>query len=212
MDIFPDWLGQTGSSVVGIAGYRTVTGPIKDVHGNDLANGRLRINPIFPVVAGTTFVAPAGVDEPIVDGQVAIPLAAPGKYGFLVVDQYGETLWSFQAVVTDDTDAAISLAELYLSRDSNDCPMTEGDFVPTTFTSLLDTPNSLIGSAGKLLVVGDDEDDVQVSPRMLWGSGDPEGVVTADVGTIFIREDGSPGATMYLKESGSGTSAGWVAK
>ena len=62
MDIFPDWLGQTGSSVIGIAGYRTVTGPVKDVLGNDLLEGRLKINPLFPVVEGTTFVAPTDLD------------------------------------------------------------------------------------------------------------------------------------------------------
>lgn len=43
------------------------------------------------------------------------------------------------------------------------------------------------------------------------GSGSPEGVVTAEVGSLFTRADGGAGTTLYIKESGSGNT-GWVAK
>lgn len=43
------------------------------------------------------------------------------------------------------------------------------------------------------------------------GAGDPEGVVTAPVGSLFLRTDGGAGTTLYVKESGSGNT-GWVAK
>jgi hypothetical protein len=43
------------------------------------------------------------------------------------------------------------------------------------------------------------------------GSGSPEGVVTAPVGSLFLRADGSPGSTFYVKESGVGNT-GWAAK
>lgn len=43
------------------------------------------------------------------------------------------------------------------------------------------------------------------------GSGSPEGVVTASVGTIYLRTDGGAGTTLYVKESGTGNT-GWVAK
>ncbi|TMV48301.1 hypothetical protein FE783_17410 [Paenibacillus mesophilus] len=43
------------------------------------------------------------------------------------------------------------------------------------------------------------------------GSGSPEGVVTAPVGSLFLRADGSPGSTLYVKESGVGNT-GWAAK
>lgn len=43
------------------------------------------------------------------------------------------------------------------------------------------------------------------------GAGSPEGVVTADVGTLYLRTDGGPGTTLYSKESGSGSS-GWEPK
>lgn len=43
------------------------------------------------------------------------------------------------------------------------------------------------------------------------GAGSPEGVVTAAVGTLYLRTDGAPGTTLYSKESGSGSS-GWEPK
>lgn len=43
------------------------------------------------------------------------------------------------------------------------------------------------------------------------GSGDPDGAVTAPVGSIYIRTSGGSGTTLYVKESGTGSS-GWVGK
>lgn len=43
------------------------------------------------------------------------------------------------------------------------------------------------------------------------GSGSPEGVIAAGIGSLFLRLDGSAGTTIYVKESGSGTT-GWVGR
>lgn len=43
------------------------------------------------------------------------------------------------------------------------------------------------------------------------GTGTPEGVVTAGVGSLFLRTDGGALTTLYIKESGAGNT-GWVAK
>lgn len=43
------------------------------------------------------------------------------------------------------------------------------------------------------------------------GSGTPEGVVTAPVGSLYTRTDGGASTTLYIKESGTGNT-GWVAK
>jgi hypothetical protein len=43
----------------------------------------------------------------------------------------------------------------------------------------------------------------------LSGSGSPEGVVTALIGSIYRRIDGAGGTTIYFKESGTGNT-GWV--
>ena len=47
--------------------------------------------------------------------------------------------------------------------------------------------------------------------RITSGSGSPEGVVSGKVGSMYLRADGGPGTTLYIKESGAG-STGWVAK
>jgi len=43
------------------------------------------------------------------------------------------------------------------------------------------------------------------------GSGSPEGVVVANVGSVFQRTDGGASTSHYIKESGTGNT-GWVAK
>ena len=43
-----------------------------------------------------------------------------------------------------------------------------------------------------------------------WGTGTPEGAVSASVGSVFFRTDGASGTTLYVKESGTGNT-GWRA-
>lgn len=49
--------------------------------------------------------------------------------------------------------------------------------------------------------------------NLIWltGTGTPEAVVTADVGSLFTRTNGGAGTTLYVKETGTGNT-GWVAK
>lgn len=90
-----------------------------------------------------------------------------------------------------------------------------------------------VSSSGHLLAVTDNAYDIGASgatrPRNLYtsggasiggiltsdnikrGTGSPEGAVTGNVGDIYIRTDGTPGATLYVKESGTGNT-GWAAK
>lgn len=49
------------------------------------------------------------------------------------------------------------------------------------------------------------------APFSSSGNGSPEGVVTAIVGSFYLRKDGGAGTTFYVKESGAGNT-GWVAK
>jgi hypothetical protein len=44
------------------------------------------------------------------------------------------------------------------------------------------------------------------------GSGSPNGVVTANPGSLYLNTSGGSGTTLYVKESGSGTNTGWVGK
>jgi hypothetical protein len=47
---------------------------------------------------------------------------------------------------------------------------------------------------------------------IFWGTGSPNTVVTASVGAIFLRLDGGAGTSIYIKESGTSTNTGWIAK
>ena len=47
--------------------------------------------------------------------------------------------------------------------------------------------------------------------KVISGSGSPEGVYGAVVGSLYLRSDGGAGTSLYVKESGS-SSIGWVAK
>jgi hypothetical protein len=49
------------------------------------------------------------------------------------------------------------------------------------------------------------------APKILSGTGSPEGVVTAGVGSLYTRSDGGTNTTLYVKQSGTGNT-GWAAK
>lgn len=49
------------------------------------------------------------------------------------------------------------------------------------------------------------------SAKWTSGAGSPEGVLSAVVGSIWLRTDGGANTTFYIKETGSGNT-GWVAK
>lgn len=68
----------------------------------------------------------------------------------------------------------------------------------------LNTGNLVIGTAGK---------GISLPGGITWtsGAGSPEGVVTAPVGSLYSRSDGSLLSSLYVKESGSGNT-GWVGK
>lgn len=50
-----------------------------------------------------------------------------------------------------------------------------------------------------------------VSQKVYNGVGSPEGVVVAQIGSIYLRLDGAASTSMYVKESGS-AATGWIAK
>ena len=61
----------------------------------------------------------------------------------------------------------------------------------------------VITPAGALLPGG-------TTSGMYAGSGSPNGAVTANVGSVFLRVDGGAGTSLYVKESGTGNT-GWTA-
>lgn len=51
----------------------------------------------------------------------------------------------------------------------------------------------------------------RAQPLIFTGAGTPEGRITAPVGALYTRTDGAVGATLYVKETGTGAT-GWTAK
>jgi hypothetical protein len=56
------------------------------------------------------------------------------------------------------------------------------------------------------------QDNFELTDSLLYkGTGSPEGVVTAPIGSFYRNLSGGAGTTLYVKESGAG-STGWAAK
>lgn len=86
--------------------------------------------------------------------------------------------------------------------------------VGTTFQPATDNNRALGGSAARWSNCF----ATQLRPgpsgsQPIWtsGSGSPESVLTAPVGSLYTRTDGGASTTLYVKETGSGNT-GWVAK
>lgn len=76
--------------------------------------------------------------------------------------------------------------------------------VDPTGNVTVSTQNLVVATAGK---------GITLPGGITWtsGSGSPEGVVTAPVGSLYSRSDGGLLTSLYVKESGSGNT-GWVGK
>jgi hypothetical protein len=63
------------------------------------------------------------------------------------------------------------------------------------------------------LVIGTSGKGISLPGGITWtsGSGSPEGVVTAPVGSLYSRSNGGALTSLYVKESGAGNT-GWAGK
>jgi hypothetical protein len=63
------------------------------------------------------------------------------------------------------------------------------------------------------LVIGVSDKGITLPGGITWtsGSGSPEGVVTAPVGSLYSRSDGGLLTSLYVKQSGTGNT-GWAGK
>jgi hypothetical protein len=64
-------------------------------------------------------------------------------------------------------------------------------------------PSGNVSLTGKVFL--DEASNVFLSS----GTGSPEGVVTAGIGSVWLRKNGSSASTLYLKETGTGNT-GWI--
>ena len=66
--------------------------------------------------------------------------------------------------------------------------------------------------AGTFYALGSSDGTLSVTPKWTSGVGSPEGVITASIGSIYSRSDGSTGTSLYVKESNGSGATGWIAK
>lgn len=97
-----------------------------------------------------------------------------------------------------------SSASMVMLIDSN------GDTSTAAFRVAKDTQTS--NTSTHVWQVSEDGTQLLVNAiKIATGTGSPEGVVTAPVGSTYHRSDGGAGTSFYVKESGAGNT-GWVAK
>ena len=72
-------------------------------------------------------------------------------------------------------------------------------------------PQTEFTSLGGVAQIELNTSDLSTSVKVLSSSGSPDEVVTATVGSMFLRTNGGANTTLYVKESGTGNT-GWVAK
>lgn len=119
-----------------------------------------------------------------------------------------------------------------------DCGVTAGgfgvciNFVTASVSNIRIIDNSVVNSAGKTtaavsktggITVSYDQNILQMNnfaglydlatsaPQWFSGTGSPETVVTAPIGSLYVNVSGGAGTTLYVKESGA-FATGWVAK
>lgn len=107
-----------------------------------------------------------------------------------------------------------------ISYVSNQLRLYENNSFSNNYTAIRANPSQSVnwtltlpntaGQNGQLFTTNG-SGTVEWGPRIFTGTGSPETVLTAPVGSLYTRTDGGANTTLYVKESGTGNT-GWVAK
>jgi hypothetical protein len=169
----------------------------------------------------TEHIAKAATDQPLtivgVSGQTA-PL-------FLINDGNGN-----RVIRVNAADGSMTAVGPLIARENATSQVKLGAFGPAAEPAVAlgdGTPSVLYKDAtGKLRSAAEIRSDAALSTsgkvysggllnvsdgtkQIVWGNGAP--AISAGVGSIYLRMDGGANTTLYIKESGTG-STGWVAK
>lgn len=130
------------------------------------------------------------------------------------------SVWSNNALMTSGTagnldDVTNSGSALLLNTSGNLSYVTASAGAnPRTFTNrwTADSSGDFTVSTGNLAISTSGK-GISLSGGITWtsGSGSPEGVVTAPIGSIYSRSDGGVLTSFYVKQSGTGNT-GWAGK
>lgn len=216
---------------------KTLTSPrinlIKDTNGNNaLAINALASAVNYLVLSNSSAGSELQIAASGSDTNIGIWLVPKGSDPVVVRAPSGIT--PTLASSSPDTNADLNLAS-----QGSGVVRANGGEIPTlnnskTFTSktINLSNNTIIGTLSQFNTALSDADFVSTSgaevlsnktltaPKISGGSGTatitagtgtPEGVETATVGSLFVRTDGGAATTLYVKETGTGNT-GWVAK
>ena len=143
-----------------------------------------------------------GTNRFYVDGNGKFFVQGQGQQ----VSEVGKSGLTTSAItITHDaaTDRRLLITGNGLQVVSNSVPTSPmGLSLQTTYGGNLVIGN---GTAGQGIYLGG------TGPVWMRGTGSPEAVHTAPIGSLYSRTDGGAGSSLYVKESGTGNT-GWVAK
>ena len=176
--------------------------------------------------------AQSAEDWAIYPEDALVPTASGGN----LVDEYSAKHWASKAI----TESGLSLpllggtvsADIVLDSGGSDTPGFKVNDPVNNTNGFLDMfgeelrwvtdyqgAGALVGmklsaNGSNLTVTGGvTAGSLTVGTGAVWtsGTGTPEAVVTAPVGSLYSRTDGGAGTTLYVKETGAGNT-GWAAK
>ena len=116
-------------------------------------------------------------------------------------------------LVTNQTTQDIYLGPLHLGAGVG-TQLTVDDTSATSLYLLDDSVADVLNNAynaGKITVSGEAQPFPRPTgvPQLLHGDGDPEGLVFAPQGSLYMRRDGTGGNTLYVKTTGVTFNTGW---
>lgn len=189
---------------------RTWTGPDADIivsgSASALTSGRIphaTTGGILTDSAGLTYTGGASHQLDVGDGSLGATLRVNGAAGQARDMRYltnGSNRWLFRVSATAESGSDAGSDFQILPR------ADAGGAIDTAF-QIVRAAGGAITLARPTIITS----SLRVSntaATITSGTGSPEGVVTAPVGSLFLRTDGGAGTTLYIKESGAGNT-GW---
>jgi hypothetical protein len=154
-------------------------------------------------VSGNVIVGPGSGTS----GSRGLYSETPEQDAYIFVQ--GNTVVGFQRAFAVFYATALAINKLYATGNniSND---TTSSSRAWSFEGLATMGTDVIQAWGPTNV-GLRENLLDGNIKFNISTGSPEGVVTAAVGSLYLRSNGGAGTTLYIKESGTGNT-GWVAK